>query len=130
MKEVYEFLKKNGIYFLATVENIQPKVRPFGTVTVFEDKLYIQSSKTKQVAKQIDINPKIAISASTADTWLRIEAEAVEDARVEPKKQMLDEYPSLRSLYNENDPNNVVWYLKNATATIEKFGGEKKTFHF
>ena len=130
MEEIYEFLKKNGTYFLATVEDNQPKVRPFGTVIIFEDKLYIQSSKTKQVAKQIAINPRIAISASTSDTWLRIEAIAVEDNRVEPKKQMLDEYPSLRSLYNENDPNNVVWYLKDATATIEKFGGEKKTFHF
>jgi uncharacterized pyridoxamine 5'-phosphate oxidase family protein len=130
MEEIYEFLKKNGTYFLATVEDNQPKVRPFGTAIIFEDKLYIQSSKTKQVAKQIATNPSIAISASTSDTWLRIEAIAVEDNRVEPKKQMLDEYPSLRSLYNENDPNNVVWFLKDATATIEKFGGKKKTFHF
>ena len=130
MEEIYEFIKKNGTYFLATVEDNQPKLRPFGTAIIFEDKLYIQSSKTKQVAKQIAINPRIAISASTSDTWLRIEAIAVEDRRIEPKTQMLDEYPSLRSLYNENDPNNVVWYLKNAISTIEKFGGEKKTFHF
>jgi len=129
MKDVYEFLKKIGFYFLASVDGNQPKVRPFGTVIIFEDKIYIQSSKTKQVAKQIAINPKIAISASTADTWLRIEAEAVEDDRIEPKEQVLNEYPFLRSNYQDN-PDSIVWYLKNATATIEKFGIEKQIFHF
>jgi uncharacterized pyridoxamine 5'-phosphate oxidase family protein len=62
--------------------------------------------------------------------WIRLAAEAVEDNRVEVKKHMLDAYPQLRSRYNENDDNTLVLYLKNAIATIESFGGEKKVIKF
>ena len=47
MEKVYEFLKNAGIYYLATVEEDQPRVRPFGTVNIFEGKLYIQTGKVK-----------------------------------------------------------------------------------
>ena len=43
MKRVYDFLKNAEVYYLATVEGDQPRVRPFGTVNIFEDKLYIQT---------------------------------------------------------------------------------------
>lgn len=43
MKETYEFLKECGVFYLATVEGDQPRVRPFGAINVFEDKLYIQT---------------------------------------------------------------------------------------
>ena len=49
MKEVYEFLKACGTYYLATVDGDQPRVRPFGTADIFEDKLYIQTGKVKDV---------------------------------------------------------------------------------
>ena len=47
MKRVYDFLKKAQVYYLATVEGDQPRVRPFGTVNEFEGKLYIQTGKVK-----------------------------------------------------------------------------------
>ncbi|MDR0995652.1 MAG: pyridoxamine 5'-phosphate oxidase family protein, partial [Tannerella sp.] len=53
MQEVYDFLKKCGAYYLATVDGEQPHVRPFGTIDCFEGKLYIQTGRTKDVAKQI-----------------------------------------------------------------------------
>lgn len=53
MQEVYEFLKSAKTYYLATIEDEQPRVRPFGTINLFEDKLYIQTGKKKDVAKQI-----------------------------------------------------------------------------
>jgi len=131
MKEVYDFLKDAGVYYLATVEGNRPRVRPFGTVDIFGDKLYIQTGKSKDVAKQISANPKIEISAMDKQgRWIRIAAEAVEDDRVEAKKHMLDAYPQLRSRYNENDGNTLVLYLKNAVATIEAFGAEKKVIKF
>jgi len=127
MKEVYDFLKEAGVYYLATVEGNQPRVRPFGTVDIFEDKLYIQTGKSKAVAKQIFANPKIEICAMDKNRrWIRLTGEAVEDNRVEVKKHMLDAYPQLRDRYNENDDNTLVLYLKNAVASIESFGGEKK----
>jgi uncharacterized pyridoxamine 5'-phosphate oxidase family protein len=131
MKEVYDFLKEAGTYYLATVEGDQPRLRPFGTVDIFEDKLYIQTGKSKPVAKQIFANPKVEICAMDKQgRWIRIAGEAIEDPRVEAKKHMLDAYPQLRNRYSETDDNTLVLYLKNAVASIESFGGEKKVIQF
>jgi uncharacterized pyridoxamine 5'-phosphate oxidase family protein len=130
MEEVYEFLKKCGIYYLATTEGDQPRVRPFGTVLIFEDKIYIQTGKAKNVSKQIMKNPKIEICTFSDDKWVRVEAMAVEDDRTEPKQKMLDAYPQLKSMYSADDDNTQVLYLKDATATFYSFGGEPKVVKF
>jgi uncharacterized pyridoxamine 5'-phosphate oxidase family protein len=130
MKEVYEFLKKCGAYYLATTDGDQPRVRPFGTVLIFENKLYIQTGKAKNVSKQMMKNPKIEICAFSGDRWVRVEAIVVEDDRIEPKRKMLDEYPQLKSMYSAEDKNTQVLYLKNATATFASFGGEPKVVKF
>lgn len=125
MKEVYEFLKKCDTYYLATVEGDQPRVRPFGTVNIFEDKLYIQTGKIKPVSKQMKENPKIEISAFDGTSWIRVQAIAVEDDRLEAKQSMLDAYPSLQSMYKADDGNTQVLYLKDAVATIMSFSGQE-----
>ena len=121
MEKVHEFLKSAGVYYLATVEGDQPRVRPFGTAHIFEGKLYIQTGKVKPVSKQLAANPKCEICAFKDGTWLRVAAELVEDDRVEAKKSMLDEYSDLRAMYDENDGNTQVLYLKNAVATFSSF---------
>ena len=130
MKKVYDFLKKAGTYYLATVEGDQPRVRPFGTVNVFEDKLYIQTGKVKPTSKQIAANPKVELCAFIDGTWLRLCGELVEDDRVEAKKSMLDAYPSLRGMYNENDGNTQVFYFRNATATFSSFTSAPEVISF
>ena len=130
MQEVYEFLKKCGAYYLATTEGNQPRVRPFGTYLIFENKLYIQTGKSKNVSKQMKANPKIEICAFSGDTWIRISATAVNDDRIEPKKAMLEAYPQLQAMYKADDPNTQVLYLKDATATFASFGGEPKVVKF
>lgn len=126
MKEVYDFLKKAGTYFLATVEKDQPRVRPFGTVDMFEDKLYIQTGKKKNVSKQLSLNPKAEICAFMEGKWLRLSGILVEDDRREAKKHMLDNYPELRSMYNEDDDNTQVLYFKNVTAVFSSFTEQPK----
>jgi uncharacterized pyridoxamine 5'-phosphate oxidase family protein len=121
MQRVRDFLHKTGFYFLATVDGDQPQVRPFGTAEIIEGRLYIQTGHVKNVARQIAANPKVAICAFDGKEWLRITATLVEDSRVEVKKAMLDAYPNLRSMYDENDGNTAVYYLKDATATINSF---------
>lgn len=121
MKTVQEFLQSTHVYFLATVEGDQPQVRPFGTAEIIEGKLYIQTGHIKNVAKQIAANPKVAICAFNGEQWLRITATLVEDPRVEIKKAMLDANPGLRSMYDENDGNTAVYFLKDAKATISSF---------
>lgn len=130
MQEVYEFLKKAGTYYLATVEGDQPRVRPFGTVHNFEGKLYIQTGKKKDVSKQMKQNPKVEICAMNGGEWIRIQALAVEDDRVEAKQSMLDAYPNLKNRYSATDNNTQVLYLMNAVATISSFAGKPKVIKF
>lgn len=130
MQEVYEFLKACGTYYLATVEGDQPRVRPFGTVDIFEGKLYIQTGKVKAVSKEMEANPKVEICAFNGEKWIRVAGEVVMDDRVEAKKHMLDNYPNLKTLYRADDDNTEVLYLKNATATISSFTEEPKVIKF
>ena len=130
MQEVYEFLKACGTYYLATVEGDQPRVRPFGTIDIFEDKLYIQTGKVKDVSKEMQANPKVEICAFDGQKWIRVAGEVVRDDRVEPKKHMLDSYPNLQALYRADDDNTEVLYLKNATATISSFTEEPMVIKF
>ncbi len=123
MKRVLDFLKKAEVYYLATVEGDQPRVRPFGTINEFEGKLYVQTGKVKPTSKQLAANPKAEICAFTDGAWIRVACELVEDDRFEARKSMLDAYPPLRGMYNENDGNTQVLYMQNATATISSFGG-------
>lgn len=130
MYEVYEFLKKCGVYYLATTEGDQPRVRPFGTVDLFEDRLYIQTGKVKDVANQLKANPKVEISAMHEGRWIRLEAEAVLDDNIEAQVHMLDNYPNLKAMYTPGDGNTEVYYLKNATASICSFTAEPEIHEF
>ncbi len=130
MERVCEFLKKAGVYYLATAEGDQPRVRPFGTAHIFEGKLYIQTGKSKPVSRQLAANPKAEICAFHEGKWVRIAGELVGDDRVEAKKSMLDAYPNLRDRYDENDSNTQVLYFRNATATFSSFTSEPETITF
>ncbi|MBR6359164.1 MAG: pyridoxamine 5'-phosphate oxidase family protein [Lachnospiraceae bacterium] len=130
MQEVYDFLKNAETYYLATVEGDQPRVRPFGTIDLFEGGLYIQTGRKKDVAKQLYNNPKAEICAFKDGTWLRIACRLVADDRREARKHMLDAYPSLRAMYNEDDGNTEVFKLTDATATFSSFTGAPKTVRF
>ena len=130
MKKAYDFLKQANTYYLATVEGDQPRVRPFCTVLIYEEKLYIQTGKVKPVSQQLAANPKAEICAFMGGVWLRIACELVEDDRVEVKKAMLDDYPHLRAMYDENDANTQVLYMKNAVATYSSFTAAPEVTEF
>ena len=130
MNEVYDFLKSAQTYYLATVEGDQPRVRPFGTVDIFEDKLYIQTGKIKSVSKQLHANPKAEICAFKDGTWLRVAGELISDERVEAKAHMLAGYPELQAMYSAEDGNTEVFYFKNATATFSSFTAAPRTVNF
>ncbi|MBQ8826730.1 MAG: pyridoxamine 5'-phosphate oxidase family protein [Oscillospiraceae bacterium] len=122
MKQVYDFLKECGVYYLATTEGGCPRVRPFGTIDMFEDKLYIQTGRSKAVAEQMKANPNIEISAMSKDgKWIRLSAEAVLDENIRAQEHMLDAYPDLKAMYKAGDGNTEVYFLKNAKAQICSF---------
>ena len=128
LKKVLEFLDSAQTYYLATVENDQPRVRPFGTALVYNDKLYIQTGKIKRVSKQLAKNPKAEICAFKDGRWVRISGELVEDETREVKTLMLEKMPVLRGMYNEDDGNMQMLYFKKAEVTFSSFGGAPETF--
>ena len=130
MERVCQFLKDAGVYYLATVEGDQPRVRPFGTAHIFEGKLYIQTGKAKPCSQQILTNPKVELCAFHQGTWLRIAGILREDDRIESKKSMLDAYPNLRGMYDEHDGNTQVLYFEKAVATFSSFSAAPQTVEF
>ena len=130
MEKVCQFLKDAGTYYLATVEGDQPRVRPFGTAHIFDGKLYIQTGKVKPTSKQLAANPKAEICAFKDGTWLRLAGTLVEDDRTEARKSMLDAYPQLRAMYDENDGNTQVLYFKDAVATFSSFTAPPEVVKF
>ena len=130
MKEVYDFLKKCEVFYLATEEGNKPRVRPFGAVNIYEGKLYIQTGKSKNVSKQMQINPNVEITGFKDGKWIRLEGQVVRDDRREAKVSMLDENPILKNMYSADDDNTEVLYFKNAKATFCSFTEEPRIVEF
>ena len=130
MNEVLEFLKKCGTYYIATVDGNKARVRPFGTIELFEDKLYIQTGKSKVFAKQVAANPSTEICGVLEGKWIRVEATLVLDDNEKAQQHMLDAYPSLKGRYAIGDGNIALYYLKDATATISSFSAPPQVIKF
>lgn len=121
MNDIKEFIKNCGIYYLATIDENQPRVRPFGTFEIFDNHLYIQTGKSKDVYKQIKNNPNVELCSFKDGKWIRVTGKLIEDDRIEAKKDMLDKNPDLRAMYDENDMNTVVFYIESGKAVIYSF---------
>lgn len=130
MDRAVKFLKDAGTYYLATVDGDRARVRPFGTVNVFEGKVYIQTGKSKDVSKQIHANPKVEICAFMNGEWLRVSGKLIEDDRREARQSMLDAYPQLQAMYSADDGNTEVFYFEDATATFSSFAAAPETVKF
>ncbi len=121
IERVEKFLQDAGTYYLATTEGDQPRVRPFGTAHIYEGRLYIQTGKVKDVSKQLHANPKAELTAFKDGEWIRVAGELTEDDSRAARESMLNAYPTLRSMYSEDDGNTEVFYFKHAKATISAF---------
>lgn len=135
IKTVYDFIKKCGIYYLATVENNKPRIRPFGTIDLFDNKIYFLTEKRKNVYKQMIANPKIEICAFDGDIWLRLEATAVNDNSKTAKGHIIEEMsqffvPELKNIYQIDNDDVQVFYLKDATATFYSYTEAPKVVRF
>lgn len=130
MDEIYEFLKKAHTYYLATVEEDKPHVRPFGTVDIFEGKLYIQTGKKKKVSGQISRNPNVELCAFMSGKWLRVAGKLVRDDRREAKEHVLAAYPGLQKMYSADDDNTEVLYFEKGVATFYSFTDEPREIRF
>lgn len=130
MEEVYKFLKTCGTYYLATMDGDQPRVRPFGTIDVYNGQLTIQTGRKKDVAQQMLANPRVEVCAFDGQHWLRVTAKAVEVPEVAAQEHMLNDYPHLRSAYTPGDGNTMIFALTEATATFSSFTEPSRTVSF
>ena len=130
IEKVYNYLNDAGTYYLATIDGDKPRVRPFGTILLHDGKLYIQTGKVKAVSRQISENPHVEICAFMNGTWIRIEAELMDDDNYDAKVEMLEKMPTLKSMYSADDDNMQMFYLKDATATISSFTAEPEIINF
>ena len=130
IEKVRQFLHEAGVYYLATVEGDQPRVRPFGTALLWNGRLYIQTGKVKDVSKQLAANPKAEICAFKDGVWLRLAGELVEDEDREVKVAMLEQMPTLKGMYSPDDGNMQMLYFKNATATFYSFTAPPEVIEF
>ena len=130
MNETYEFLRKCGVFYLATIDGNKPRVRPFGAVNIFDDKLYFQTGKSKNVSKQIGLISNVEICVFIDGRWIRVEGILINDDRIEAKQSMLDNNPELKNMYSADDDNTQVLYLKNAVSTIYSFTDAPVVYKF
>lgn len=129
MEKALKFLLESGVYYLATVEGDQPRVRPFGGVFEYEGKLYITTNNTKNCFKQMLENPKVEISAMNKNgQWIRISGEVANDDRREVKETALEALPSLKNLYSLDDGVFAVLYFTKGEASISSFTSATETF--
>ena len=126
-ERVCAFLEEAQVYYLATVEGDQPRVRPFGTALVYEGKLYIQTGKVKPVSKQLAANPRAEVCAFHQGQWVRVTGKLLNDDRREVKVAMLDKYPNLKRMYDPDDGNTQVLYFADAQATFSSFTAPPET---
>ncbi|MDF2942179.1 MAG: NimC/NimA family protein [Herbinix sp.] len=128
MNQIAQFLNDCGTFYLATVENEQPRVRPFGAIMEWDGKTYICTNNTKKVYAQMQENPRIEISATSGNKWIRLEGKMVTDPRIEAKEAMLAAVPSLNKMYSINDGVFEVLYFTEAKATIFSFTEKPEEF--
>ena len=98
IRQIHDFLKAAKCYYIATVDKDQPHVRPFGTILIYENRLYIQTGRKKKVAQQLLANGKVEICAMKDNQVIRVTGTLVEDPRREAKVAMLDAYPGLKKM--------------------------------
>ena len=121
MNKIVTELRQVKVFYIATIDNDQPRVRPFGSILEFEGEAYICSGNFKEFYKQIKDNPKVELCGMYPNfDWLRVTATLVEDDRVEVQKAMLDDPTGPKGLYEAGDGKFVTFKLTNVSAT--KYG--------
>ena len=118
MSKVNDFLTEAGVFFLATADGDQPKLRPLGMHLEIDGKLLFGVGDFKAVYRQLLANPKCEIAAVKPDGhWLRYTGTAVFEEDPKYAEAALNAMPHLRKIYNEETGNKMmIFRLENASA--------------
>lgn len=134
MEETFEFLKiRTQVNYLSTINGDKPSCRPFGDPVLFDGKIYILTSATKKVAKQIAENNNVCIVAYDGTDWIRIECKLIDDSNnVNAKKAIINEFDWAEEAgYTLDNSDFKTFYIADATSTIyDEDGNEKAKYNF
>ncbi len=133
LNEVATFLKECRVFFIATSEGNQPRVRPFGVAEIVNGKLYLTTGRKKDVYKQLEANQgRFEICALKPDysQWIRISGRLVDEDNAEIRQTILDRNKALGRMYSANDGNFVTPYIADGEARFFTFQGEVKRVKF
>ena len=122
MHKIVEAMKAIGVFYLATVEGDQPRIRPISAVDDINGEIYFCTNNTKDMYKQIMTNPKVEFSGMGKDgTWIRVNGTMVRDDSDESRAKFLELEPSLGNMYHLGDGIFEVFYLKDAKCVKYSF---------
>lgn len=129
MAKIDSFLGDAGVFYLATADGDQPRLRPLGLHFHREGKLLISVGDFKNVYRQMKANPRVELVALAKDfRWLRVTAEAVEEAAADSARWQeiaLQAEPRLRAVYNDQTGHRMAFFrLEKATALLYGLTGE------
>lgn len=125
MSKALQFIQANKVFFMATADGDQPRLRPLGFVMEFEGKVYFGVGDQKAVYRQMQVNPKVEIcSVSPEGNWLRLSGKAVFDMRPEVFAAAIKALPVLAEMYSPALGNKMgSFYLTEAKALIYDMAG-------
>lgn len=127
MKETYEFLKiRTNVNYVSTINEGKPSCRPFGDPILFQDKIYVITSKHKNVSKQIAKNNHVCIVAYDGNEWIRINCKLIDDsANMAVKEAVIKEFDwAIEAGYTLDNPEFQVLYMSDVESTIYDEEGE------
>jgi uncharacterized pyridoxamine 5'-phosphate oxidase family protein len=127
MEEVIQFLRDHKVFYLATSQGDQPRVRPMGFVMDYEGKLSFCTNNKKEMFKQMKANPKVEISAAAPDgKTLRITGVVGFNPSMDAKVKALEIMPELKSMYAPGDGVFEVFHIEKGAAVFIETSGEKR----
>ena len=128
MNKATEWLKAAGVFYIATVEGDQPRVRPFGAVGEINGKTYLSMNNTKKVYAQLIANGKAEICGMIDGNWFRVWGEIARDDSDASRTEMIAQNESLGGMYKVGDGIFEVLYFTEVHGKLEGFGGAIEEF--
>ena len=127
MSKIAEFLKETGVFFLATADGNQPKLRPLGAFLDEDGKIIFGVGDFKAVYKQLKANPLVEIAACKPNGhWLRYTGKAVFETDTKYAEKMIKN-SGLESIYNENTGHKLMaFHIEDAKAVDIAVMGERE----
>ena len=125
MEAIWEYLKTCGVFYLATADGDQPRIRPMHAIVLAENQLYFRAGKEKGITRQLLENPRCELCAFSGQDWLRITAKAVPSENIAATMAMETQFPR-----RMGDGTPQLFCLQEGTAVLSKYAEVQRVILF